>query len=176
MQGPLTANFASRDEVKSTAYVRLTSRYVDAGTARVSELALPPDDKPFSFDATPIPDMIVQADQIKGMLGGNVAQFPKPAAAAIPGVNPPAAPPPQAQAMPATMPGMPPGPASVAPRPTTFWRGCASACRSGSSFAWSRCCETRRNSGAGVMHMNSHSFAVQPATQCPRASAGGWRA
>jgi len=57
--GPLTTNGGPRGgEVKSTVFVRLTSRYVDAGAAKVGEILLPVDDKPFSFDATPVPDLI----------------------------------------------------------------------------------------------------------------------
>lgn len=95
MQGPLTANVVRRDEVKSTAYVRLTSRYVDAGVSRVCELALPPDDKPFKFEPTPIPDMIAQPAQIEGMLSGGSTNLQPPmpqAAAMMPGTFPPPAP------------------------------------------------------------------------------------
>lgn len=43
---------------RSTAFVRLTSRYVDAGTAKVCEILLPPDDKAFSFEPTPVPQVV----------------------------------------------------------------------------------------------------------------------
>lgn len=40
---------------KSKAFVRLTARYVDSGAAKVSELLIGPNDKAFSFSATPVP-------------------------------------------------------------------------------------------------------------------------
>ena len=45
-------------EVKSDAYVRLTSRYVDAGTAKLTEILLPIGEKAFSFGPTPLPEII----------------------------------------------------------------------------------------------------------------------
>jgi len=46
------------EEVQSTAYVRLTSRYVDAGAAKLGEILLPAGEKAFSFSPTPVPDLI----------------------------------------------------------------------------------------------------------------------
>jgi len=56
--GPLTREGSGPNDGKSTAYVRLTARYVDAGAAKVGEILLPADDKAFSFDATPLPEFI----------------------------------------------------------------------------------------------------------------------
>lgn len=56
MEGPVTSNYSRHNEVRSNAFVRLTSRYVDAGAAKLGEILLPIDDKPFSFDATPLQD------------------------------------------------------------------------------------------------------------------------
>jgi len=63
MEGPVTTNRSASTEVRSSAYVRLTARYVNAGTSRISEILLPVDDKAFSFTATPVPDMITAAPQ-----------------------------------------------------------------------------------------------------------------
>ena len=41
MEGPLVRRSAKSDDTKATVFVRLTSRYVDAGTAKVCEIALP---------------------------------------------------------------------------------------------------------------------------------------
>ncbi len=60
MTGPLTRNNIPADNTKSTAYVRLTSRYVDNASAKLGEILLPIDDKAFAFDATPNPDLIHQ--------------------------------------------------------------------------------------------------------------------
>lgn len=48
----------SSDGVRSTAFVRLTSRYVDAGSAKVAEISLPVDGKPFSMKPTPVPELV----------------------------------------------------------------------------------------------------------------------
>jgi len=43
---------------RSNVFVRITTRYVDAASAKIGEIVLPIDDKAFSFTATPIPDLI----------------------------------------------------------------------------------------------------------------------
>jgi hypothetical protein len=62
MSQPVTTNAAAdktdANDGRSTAYVRLTSRYVDAGCAKIGEILLPIDDKAFSFTPTPVPDLI----------------------------------------------------------------------------------------------------------------------
>lgn len=45
------------DSTKATAFVAVTARYVDAGTSKVCEIALPIDGKPFTLKATPVPEM-----------------------------------------------------------------------------------------------------------------------
>lgn len=54
--GPLTRENGQPKTGRSTVFVRLTARYVDAGAAKVGEILLPPDDKAFTFDATPVPE------------------------------------------------------------------------------------------------------------------------
>lgn len=62
-QGPVEKDDKPRtNEVRSTLYVRLTSRYVDAGAAKLGEIILPIDDKAFAFDATPVPDLVEKLD------------------------------------------------------------------------------------------------------------------
>ena len=46
------------DDPKSTAFVRLTSRYVDAGAAKISEVILSPTDKSFNIRPLPVADLI----------------------------------------------------------------------------------------------------------------------
>lgn len=59
ISGPVTTGRApSRTDHRSTAYVRLTARYVDAGAAKLAEILLPPDDKAFSFSEMPVPELI----------------------------------------------------------------------------------------------------------------------
>lgn len=61
--GPVTT---SRDQKntsrQSTVYLRLTSRYVDAGAAKLTEILLPADDKAFSFSEMPVPELIAASE------------------------------------------------------------------------------------------------------------------
>lgn len=61
MEGPLRKENSS-DGVKATAFIKLTARYVDAGSAKVCEIALPVDGKPFTLKATPVPEMAAAAE------------------------------------------------------------------------------------------------------------------
>lgn len=61
MAGPLTKKERRSNDsnsVRSTAFIRMTSRYVDAGTAKVMEISQPLDGKPFSIEPTPVPEMV----------------------------------------------------------------------------------------------------------------------
>lgn len=70
MQGPVTSdNVVPRDPMRSTAFVRLTARYVDMGAAKVSEILLPIDDKAFSLEPTPVPDLIDKQDDRSPLVG-----------------------------------------------------------------------------------------------------------
>lgn len=70
--GPLTrATPQNGEEVRSTVFVRLTARYVDAGSAKLQEILLPPDEKAFSFEPTPVPDLIESSkDETQVTMGG----------------------------------------------------------------------------------------------------------
>ena len=67
-QVPLTSDGPLREEKRDdkdqrcTLYVRLTARYTDAGKAKVCELLIPPDEKSYSYDCTPVPSLIDQQD------------------------------------------------------------------------------------------------------------------
>lgn len=61
-EGPITTAGGGSSGARSTAFVRLTSRYVDAGTAKLSDILLPADDKNFSIKADPNPDIIKALD------------------------------------------------------------------------------------------------------------------
>lgn len=71
MDGPVRVNSGS-DGTKSTAFVRLTSRYVDAGAAKIGEITQPIDDKAFSLTATPVPDLIKGKDDLRTLTDGGV--------------------------------------------------------------------------------------------------------
>lgn len=59
INGPVSTQPGQSDDNQSTAFVRLTSRYVDFAVAKICELALPMDDKPFSLDPTPVPELAI---------------------------------------------------------------------------------------------------------------------
>ena len=58
-EGPLQRESArDPDDLRSTAFVRLTSRYVNAGRAKICEILIPPDGKSFGLRATPVPELV----------------------------------------------------------------------------------------------------------------------
>lgn len=80
MQGPLTRGAtADPTENRSTVFIPLTARYVDAGHAKVSELLLPMDDKPFAFDPTPVPELIAAREMLKKVMQNGGELPPQPA-------------------------------------------------------------------------------------------------
>lgn len=62
MEGGLIKKTNPADSTKATAFVMVTARYVDAGTAKVCETALPVDGKPFTLKATPVPELSSAAE------------------------------------------------------------------------------------------------------------------
>jgi hypothetical protein len=74
MHGGLTTRGVATDPTRSSAFVRLTSRYVDNASAKLGEILFPIDDKAFSFDATPVPELIEAAKDTRPMMG----QFGQP--------------------------------------------------------------------------------------------------
>lgn len=92
MDGPLIrqgyAN--SSDGVRSTAYVLLTTRYVDAGAAKIGEITLPVDDRPFSLKPTPVPDLIAGKEDERPVAdGGQVVMRPPSEIEALQGAQGP---------------------------------------------------------------------------------------
>jgi len=55
-QGEITE--VDGDDTGSTVFLNITSTYVDAAAARVSDMLLPSDDKSFTIENTPIPEMV----------------------------------------------------------------------------------------------------------------------
>ena len=101
MEGPVTTSSrAPQTDYRSTVYLRLTSRYVDAGVAKLGEILLPADDKAFSFDAMPVPELIAAKDDTSPVVHSDLGMpLTRPLA---PGETPP----PEA-----------PAPSSAAPAP-----------------------------------------------------------
>lgn len=67
--GPLTRNTSKQDDARSTVFVRLTTRYVDMGAAKVKEKALPIDDKPFGLKPTPVAELIQALPEVPAVPG-----------------------------------------------------------------------------------------------------------
>jgi hypothetical protein len=114
MDGPVTTTRRSHEgDYRSTVYHRLTTRYVDAGVAKLTEILLPADDKAFSFSETPAPELIQAKDDGSQVRHGGLDQplFRD----AGPGDMPPGAPP-QVAALPT--PSAPAAPAGAAPPPS----------------------------------------------------------
>ena len=77
MNGPVTRENVNADPNKSNAYVRMTARYVDAGSSRVGEIILPIGDKAFSFGPTPVPELVdAKEDDTPLAVNGMAVQRP----------------------------------------------------------------------------------------------------
>lgn len=111
---------------KSTIFIRLTSRYVDAAFAKLAEILLPADDKAFSFSETPVPSLIEARNDKRQVHDDNGnplfrQMMPGEAPPGGPAQGPaPSSPPTQGASLPATGPAPVPGspPAGDAPMPT----------------------------------------------------------
>lgn len=132
IDGPLTSGrIKMTGNTRSTVFLRLTSRYVDAGAAKLGEILLPPDDKSFSFAEMPVPELteaskdesqVVHSDLgvpltrplAKGEAAPAAAPPPTPPAPAAPPAPPAAAGQPGV-APPGTGAAQPPSPAGGAP-------------------------------------------------------------
>lgn len=103
MEGPVQTNNGNTPQtgVESTVFVPLTARYVQAGYAKVCEILLPPNDKAFTFSATPVPDLIKDQDSMERVLLADgqpaerdattdelkhMGKFPLPPGEKVPGV------------------------------------------------------------------------------------------
>jgi len=69
MEGPLTSSQREQEDPneqpRSNVFVPVTRRYVGAGWSKVCEILLPPDDKAFSIESTPVPDLIKGKDDTR---------------------------------------------------------------------------------------------------------------
>jgi hypothetical protein len=100
MDGPVqTGARVPNTENRSTAFVGLTARYVDAADAKLSEILLPPDDKSFSFDALPDPELLEALDDKSQVVHDGMGNVPltraaKPGEAVAAPAQPTPSPPP----------------------------------------------------------------------------------
>lgn len=117
INGGLTSQRPNADEVRSSAFVRLTSRYVDSGAAKLGEILLPIDDKAFSFEPTPDPDLVKQAEDLTPLLGLTGQPVMRPLKDGEQPPTQPAMPPqaPMAAAVASTLPGAPSTPPGQPP-------------------------------------------------------------
>lgn len=102
--GPLTRETQTPGDGKSTIFIPITARYVDAGSAKLSEILLPLDDKAFSFTETPVPNIVGLKEDERPIVDEQAGPLYRPAAPNEPnpaGQQPPPAP---AGAAPAAMP------------------------------------------------------------------------
>jgi hypothetical protein len=95
MDGPVTTGRKPLQvDHRSTVYLRLTSRYVDAGVAKLGEILLPADEKAFSFSEMPVPELIAAKDDESPVVHSDLGvPLTRPLA---PGETPPSAAVPQA--------------------------------------------------------------------------------
>lgn len=116
--GPVTTGKTAPQATdhRSTVFLRLTARYVDAGTAKLCEILLPANDKAFSICETPLPDLIKAKDDHSQVVGANGIPLTRPAK---PGEVPAASPPPGSPMMaaPPSPPGPPPQSGGLLPPP-----------------------------------------------------------
>lgn len=101
--GPLTRAQNKNNDNKSTAFVRLTARYVDMGAAKISEIVLPIDDKAFSFGPTPVPDLANKLEDKTPVVGPDQQPVMRPAGPEEMQGMPPGQPTPVAQAVQVTV-------------------------------------------------------------------------
>lgn len=106
MEGPVTTGRHGKGtEHRSTVFLRLTSRYVDAGVAKLTEILLPADDKAFSFNEMPVPELIAAKEDTSQVVhSGMGVPLTRQATS---GEAPPAPPPPAAPGQPAAPPAAP---------------------------------------------------------------------
>ncbi len=76
LNGPVTTGTVKPANTKSSIFLRLTARYVDAGKAKLAEILLPPNDKAFSMSGSPSPDLIRAKDDHSHVLGGPDGKTP----------------------------------------------------------------------------------------------------
>lgn len=121
--GPVTTSASPVGSDKSTIFVRVTSRYTDAGKSKLAEILLPPGDKAFSIKGTPVPDAIKKlgdksqvVDEQYGPLTRPASPTEMQAAQGSGATSSPASPLPAAGAAPPTTQGTPgAAPAASAP-------------------------------------------------------------
>lgn len=73
-EGRVSVAKKGKSGTKSTAFVNITQPYVDLVTAREFDMLFPVDDKPFSFEPTPVPEVSKLIDSQKRMPDGQMTE------------------------------------------------------------------------------------------------------
>ena len=113
--GPVTTARRNKNtDHRSTVYLPLTRRYVDAGAAKLCEILMPADDKAFSFSEMPVPELIDAKEDESQVLHSDMGNAPltRPV---VPGETPPVAPATPDASAPPVAPATPAPDASAAP-------------------------------------------------------------
>lgn len=78
--GPVTKDSKPADDQKCTIFIPFTRRYVNAGVAKVQEILLSPDEKPFDVKPTPVPELVQQLKDTRQVEqnGTKLERDPKP--------------------------------------------------------------------------------------------------
>lgn len=117
--GPVTTSGTKGEEdSRSTAFVRLSSRYVDAAAAKLAEILLPVDERAFKITETPVPELTNAKDDQSQVVHDGLPGMPPLTRPAGPGDQPPG------QVIPFPAPGA--APSMPAPVPAAAPAGAAS--------------------------------------------------
>jgi hypothetical protein len=111
LEGPLRRNDQPASSSRSTAFERLTARYVNAATAKICSILFTSGAKPFSIKETPDPTLVQQKEDLTPVTletGQPALRDPKPAdTAPVNPSDPLTPPPPDPNNPPSTQPGVP---------------------------------------------------------------------
>jgi hypothetical protein len=111
LEGPLRRNEQPASTSRSTAFERLTARYVNAATAKICSILFTSGAKAFSLDETPDPTLVRQKEDLSPVTledGGQALRDPKPTdTAPVNPTDPLTPPPPDPNNPPSAQPGVP---------------------------------------------------------------------
>lgn len=109
-EGPVTRETINESPIYSSAFERLTARYVETGVAKVNGVLFSRNQQMFTIDATPDPELVKSQDEVKQLVmnGVPLQRDPKPEEMAPPNPADPLTPPAIDPAKPpSSMPGVP---------------------------------------------------------------------
>lgn len=110
LEGPLRRNEQPQNTARSTAFERLTARYVNAATAKICSILFTSNAKPFAIEETPDPELVKQKDDLSPVMieGKPALRDPKSTdTAPVNPTDPLTPPPPDPNNPPSAQPGVP---------------------------------------------------------------------